>query len=148
MEPTTASHKAYRRVDIETASQGKLIVMLFNGAIKRAEDAKRFLETGDMNEAHAKLLEAQDIVTELRSALNLEVGEVAQNLDRIYEYFHHLLVTANVKKDTGPLLECVRFMTTVRDAWQETFERLSREEAPEAPPAINRHGHSVMNLQG
>ena len=139
---------AYRRVDIETASQGRLIVMMFNGAISRAVEAKRRLEAKEGQAVHENLIQAQEIIAELRSALNMDAGEIAENLDRSYEYFHHLLVTANIKKAAEPIDECVQLMTSIRDTWQELFTEVEREEAPDRPPAINKHGASVMNLKG
>lgn len=143
-----ASHDAYKRVDIETASQGKLIVMLFNGAIQRAEEAKRQIHKNDLAMVHTNLIRAQDIMAELRAALNMEAGELATNLDRIYEYFQHLLIKANIRKETEPLDECVRFMTSMRDTWQTLFEGLAKEEPPQSAPPIDPHGASVMNIQG
>ena len=140
---------AYTKVDVETASQGKLIVMLFNGAIKRAEEAKRQMDKGRFEGVHNNLIRAQDIIAELRGALNMKAGSIAANLDRIYEYFQHLLVTANVRKDPAPIDECIDMMTSMRDTWQELFETLSAE-APvtSGAPSINPHGASLLNLQG
>ena len=100
MAVNSESHSAYRQVDVETTSQGKLIVMLFNGAIQRAEESRRLMseQPMDIPTINNKLLRAQDIVTELRTALDMSVGELAESLDRTYEYFHHLLVQANIKK--------------------------------------------------
>lgn len=139
---------AYTRVDIETASQGKLIVMLFNGAIKRAQEAKRQLEKRNFQEAHNNLIRAQDILAELRGALNMKAGEIATNLDRIYEYFQHLLITANIRKETDSIDQCCELLISIRDTWQEVFAKLAREQAGQAAPAINQHGNAVLNLQG
>ncbi len=143
-----SSSDAYRRVDIETASQGRLIVMLFNGAIREAVEAQRQLEADKGTGAHPHLIQAQEIIAELRSALNLNAGEVAYNLDRSYEYFHHLLVTANIKKEIEPIEECVGLMTSMRDTWEELFRNVERDGEIEIPAAINKHGASVMNLEG
>jgi len=140
---------AYTKVDIETASQGKLIVMLFNGAIKRAEEAKRQMERNKFEGVHNNLIRAQDIIAELRGALNMKAGPIAANLDRIYEYFQHLLITANIRKEATPIDECVTLMTTMRDTWQELFDTLAKETPPETKaPAINQHGAALLNLQG
>lgn len=145
----SASHiGAYNRVNIETASQGKLIVMLFNGAIKRAEEAKRQIDRGQRQEVHNNLIRAQEILTELRGALNMKAGEIAQNLDRIYEYLQHLLIQANIKKDVTPIDECVRLMTAMRDTWEEVFRSMAAEEEKNPAPAANPHGASLINVQG
>lgn len=142
---------AYKQVDVETASQGKLIVLLFNGAIQRAEEAKRLMQDTplDVPAIHNVLIRAQDIVSELRSALDMTAGEVAENLDRSYEYFHHLLVQANITKDSAFLDECIPLMTVIRDTWEELFGNLAQEnEMPIERPAINPHGASVLNIKG
>jgi flagellar protein FliS len=139
---------AYTRVDVETASQGKLIVMLFNGAIKRAEEAKRQLQQGNNTAVHNNLIRAQDIIAELRGALNMQAGDIAKSLDRIYEYFQHLLIQANIKKKADPIDECLGLLTQVRDAWQELFENLARESAAAPAPRVNQHGNTILNVQG
>lgn len=146
----SAGHMAYRRVDIETASQGKLIVMLFNGAIQRAEEAKRQIQKGRIDGVHNNLVRAQEIVAELRTALDMQGGgEIAHNLNRIYEYFQHLLVKANIQKKTTPIEECISLMTAMRDTWQELFLQIGKDSPASAPaPAINPHGAAILNLEG
>lgn len=139
---------AYTKVDVETASQGKLIVMLFNGAIKRAEEARRQLQQGNNQGVHNSLIRAQDILAELRGALNMSAGEIAENLDRVYEYFQHLLIQANIKKSPDPIEQCVQLMTQVRDTWQELFDNLAREAKPAPPPSVNQHGNTLLNIKG
>ena len=143
------SYSAYRQVDIETASQGKLIVMLFNGAIQRAEESRRLMAETPMNieSINNKLIRAQDIVAELRSALDMSTGEIAENLDRSYEYYQYLLIQANIKKDPELLVECVELMTVIRDTWEELFSALAEnDELPPERPGINQHGATVLNI--
>ena len=142
-----APYSAYKRVDVETASQGKLIVMLFNGAIQRAEEARRQLSKGRTDGVHNNLLRAQDIVSELRSALDMKVA-IAKQLDRIYEYFQHLLIKANIRKDTTPLEEAIAHLTTMRNTWQEAFANAVDEQSTGQPKPIDTHGASLLNMQG
>lgn len=144
---TSSKLNTYTKVDVETASQGKLVVMLFNGAIKRAEEARRQLEKKKFESVHNNLIRSQEIISELRGSLDMRHGEVAKNLDRLYEYFQHLLITANVKKTEAPINEALQLMTNMRDTWQEAFRKAAEEQPPEAP-RINQHGAAVLNLQG
>ncbi len=139
---------AYRRVEVETASAEKLIVMLYNGAIKHVEEGKRAIAAKDLRATHGHLLRAQEIVTELRGALDLSAGEIASNLDRIYDYLHHLLVQANLKKDAAPLDECLGHLRGLRDTWAELAVRPAPVGAPVATPAHNAHGSTVVNFAG
>ncbi len=149
----SVDYSVYKRVDVETASQGKLVVLLFNGAIQRAEEAKRFIQNRNYQEAHNKLIRAQEIITELRGALDMKAGEIARNLNRIYEYFQYLLIRANLRKETEPIDLCVELMTEMRDTWELAFEKAQREQGnmtavPPAPPAANVHGAAMMNITG
>ena len=147
MGSALSGYNAYRKVDVETASQGKLIVMLFNGAIQRAEESKRQMQKGRLEEVHNNLIRAQEIIAELRSALNMKAGDIAQNLDRIYEYFQHLLIMANIRKEIAPINTCVEMMTEMRDTWEELFDHIGREE-PRQTPQINQHGSAIVNVSG
>jgi flagellar protein FliS len=141
MTYSPASVRTYAQVNIETASQGKLIIMLFNGAIRRAEEAIHEMDKKNTEAVHAHLIRAQEIIAELRSALNMEAGgEIARNLDRIYEYFQHLLITANLKKDPAPAREAITLMKEMRDTWQELFDHISREGAETANPPTQPAG--------
>lgn len=147
MSAAPTSYGAYKRVDVETSSQGKLVVMLFNGAIQRAEEAKRQLAKGRTDGAHNNLVRAQDIVAELRSALDMKVG-IAKQLDRIYEYFQHLLIKANIRKDNAPLDEVIEHLVTMRNTWQEAFAKAAAEQPGAPGKTANRHGAAVINVQG
>lgn len=138
----------YRRVEVETASPEKLIVMLYNGAIKRVEEGKLAIAAKDLRQTHDHLLRAQEIVTELRGALDFSAGEIAQSLDRSYEYLHHLLVQANLKKSAAPLDECLVHLRGLRDAWAEISSRPAPLGAPTAPVTHNAHGNTIVNFAG
>lgn len=143
-----AGSAAYRRVEVETATPEKLIVMLYNGAIRHIEDSKRAILIKDLRRTHDHLIRAQEIVTELRGALNFDAGDVAQNLDRIYDYMHRLLVQANIKKEFAPLDECLGHLRELRDAWDEIAARPAAENQAPANPSHNAHGHVAVNIEG
>ena len=117
---------AYRQTRVKTASQGKLIVMLYDEAIRQIELATQLLGDGGIsydrvNDAIGK---AQDIVTELTVSLDLENGgEIAQNLFRLYRFFNNQLVEANFKKDPQPLENVRSFLVDLRDAWKEVADK-------------------------
>lgn len=141
---------AYKKVDVETASQEKLVILLFNGAIQRAKEAKALIQEAqmDVQKIHDNLVRTQDIVTELRAALDMSTGEVAQNLNSLYEYCTHLLVQANIKKETKFIDESVDLMIQMRDMWKEAFDLVGRENAEAAAPKLNQHGSTLINLEG
>ena len=72
---------------------------------------------------------------------------IAKQLDRIYEYFQHLLIKANIRKDSSPLDEVITHLTAMRNTWQEAFAKAATQSAEESKPA-NVHGAAVLNMQG
>jgi flagellar protein FliS len=149
MAGAMGSYGNYRTVDIETASQGKLVVMLFNGAIQRAGQARDAIERKNPAEAHKHLVRAQDIISELRSSLDMSYGEVVQAIDRTYEYFLHRLLEANLRKDPAIIDEVIPLIEDMRDTWQEAFEKEeSNRPVMAAPPKRDFQGASLVNMRG
>jgi flagellar protein FliS len=141
-------HKTYKQVHIETASQGKLIVMLYDAAIMRTEEAISLIGSRKLDAINNNLVRAQDIIAELRASLNMKAGgEIAANLDRIYDYVHRLLIRGNVRKETASLEEAVKLMTILRDTWKELFENLPATEIPPVPTEAAR-GTAMINVRG
>ena len=141
------AHQTYKQVHVETASQGKLIVMLYDAAIKRTEEAIRLLDTKKFDEVNNNLIRAQDIIAELRASLDMKTGEIAANLDRLYDYIHRLLIGGNVRKQKSPLEESLKLMTALRDTWKELFDNLSVSEIPPTPQEAAR-GNGMLNVRG
>lgn len=117
--------RAYQSQSILTASPGQLVLLMYDGALRfmaqaRAafalpEDAPRRIET-----INTSLLRAQAILGELRSNLNFEAGgEVATNLDRLYDYHLRRLFEANLRKDEVPLIEVEGLVRTLRESWAD-----------------------------
>ena len=114
--------KQYSQVQIQTANKGKLIVMLYQGAIKFMKKALRGMEKKDMEEKGNALIKAQDIILELLYALDQEMlnsgNELALNLQRLYLYAYRRLVHANVRQDEGAIKEIIDVMTNLAEAWE------------------------------
>ena len=119
---STGRHRQYSQVQIQTANKGKLIVMLYQGAIKFMKKALLSLEKGDIEAKGNALIKAQDIILELLYALDQEMldngNELAFNLQRLYLYAYRRLVQANVQMDPEPIKEIVGIMTDLAQAWQ------------------------------
>lgn len=115
-------YQQYQEAQLETASQGKLLLMLYDGAIRFLTQAHAAMAESRWQEAHNFLLKAEDIVTELMASLKLDAGDVAVNLFRLYEYFNWRLIQANVKRDAGMVLEVQTRLRELREAWAEAIK--------------------------
>jgi flagellar protein FliS len=115
-------YQQYQEANLETASQGKLLLMLYDGAIRFLVQSQLALEQRRWNDAHNFNLRAQDIVTELLVSLNMDAGDVANNLYRLYEYMNWRLVQANIKRDVEGVREVVGYLRDLREAWGEAVK--------------------------
>lgn len=113
------AYQAYRQTKVTTASQGELLLMLFDGAIRFSRQAQEFMRKGEIEEASAKLIRTQDIMNELIVSLNLEVGEIADNLQMLYTYIYDLLVEANIKKQPEIVDEAIHMLVELRQTWEQ-----------------------------
>jgi flagellar protein FliS len=115
----TNGYERYRQVQLETASPLELIVKLYDGAIRFVALAAKSLDKKDYPAANTWLLRAQDIIDELNYNLNMDTGEIAQNLRDLYIYFNKTLMEANVKKDGSKLKTVLELLASLRDAWTQ-----------------------------
>jgi len=109
----------YRQVTVETASVAELVVLLYRRAVQVLEEAEEAIRTRDVPRAHARLVYAQEIVSELMASLNLEVGELAHQLWSIYDYAQRRLIEANVRKDAAVVAEVRGLLASLLEAWEQ-----------------------------
>lgn len=118
------AYQMYKKTQVATASQGDLLLMLFDGAIRFANQGRQCIVEQDMEQANVKLLRAQDVLTELMISLDLDQGEIAENLYQLYNFIYELLVEANIKKDVDLIDQAVRFLTELRDTWRQVVAQV------------------------
>jgi len=108
----------YKRQEIQTATPGKLIVMLYDGALKNISAAKDAYHAEDFKRKSDAITRVQDIVMELMNALNLEQGgEIARNLQSLYVYVLQRLLDADTNKNLLALEESRKILSELRDAY-------------------------------
>lgn len=135
-------YQQYKQTEIATADQGRLVVMLYDGAIKFLSKALDILEKeklsgGDIEKIHINIVKTQDIISELMSSLNMEVGEFSNRLFSIYMYMNNRLIEGNIKKDKTPLLEVRKHLTELRDAWAQASKNIQQEGIKKQAGGIN-----------
>ncbi|MGI6488887.1 MAG: flagellar export chaperone FliS [Syntrophomonadaceae bacterium] len=122
MSVNARAYQQYRNSVVETASPGRLLLMLYNAAIRNLDAAHRAIEDQNTVQANDCLLKAQDILLELMSTLDMEY-EIAKQLLSLYDYMYRQLIQANVKKDVELVDEVRGFLVELRDTWQEAIKR-------------------------
>lgn len=115
-------YQQYQEANIESASQGKLLLMLYDGAIRFLVQSQLALEQQRWSDAHNFNLRGQDIITELIVSLNYDAGDIAKNLYQLYDYMNWRLVNANIKRDVEGIKDVVKHLRTLREAWVEAVK--------------------------
>lgn len=116
--------KQYQSVDlratIETASPHKLISMLLDGALGALAKAKGSIERNAIEDRTKQLNKATEIVVGLKGSLDLEQGgEVAANLDALYDYMLRSIMSANSQNDVDKVQEVMNLMLEIKQGWAE-----------------------------
>ncbi|MBN2079174.1 MAG: flagellar export chaperone FliS [Spirochaetes bacterium] len=131
----------YKKTQIATANQGKLIVMLYDGAIKFLNIAVENMNPRTYDIANVNIIKAQDIITELLLSLNMrDGGEISQNLFNLYLYFKKTLLEANIKKDAAIVESVIRLLKDLRDAWDKIS---AQETASDKTSAATKGNFSI-----
>ncbi|QNM98506.1 flagellar export chaperone FliS [Chitinimonas koreensis] len=105
---------------VDTASPHKLICMLYEGALKAVMMARFHMQNNEVAAKGAAISKAISIIEEgLRVSLDKggAGGELAGNLDALYEYMSSRLLLANLRNDMVALDEVQGLMSQLRDAW-------------------------------
>jgi len=121
---------AYKEIKIKTASQGELILMLYDEAIKQIDIAIDSLstKTKHLDRINNAIIKAQDIITELMVSLDFDRGGgLAKNLFSLYMFFNQQLLNANIKKSVEPLKHVKKLMGELRSSWRSAVEKVGKE---------------------
>jgi flagellar protein FliS len=112
--------QAYYQTQIQSRSPLELVVMLYDGALRFLEQTVDAMKRNDLVAKRDSLSRAMAIVAELHGMLDTDQGgEVAASLDSLYTYMMERLTTANQQRDTAPVVEVMRLMSGLREAWSQ-----------------------------
>lgn len=118
----------YQRAQVESASPTRLVVLLYEGAIRFCGLARDAMERRDLEAQNTNLIRAQRIVSELLSSLNRPAGgEVAVNLANIYTHIFEHLVRANLYDKREFIDHAIALLTELRASWIEIDRMASGE---------------------
>lgn len=127
-------YKQYQEQAIRTASPDKLILMLFDGAIRFSGKARNFILAKNYEDAGKSIYRCVDIINYLINTLNPEVP-IAEEIEKIYEYIHYNFIEANITKDIVYLEEAEKYLRDFRDTWKQVGE-MAREERGQVKQAL------------
>jgi len=103
---------------VEQASPHRLIQMLMDGAIEKVSKAKGYMNRKEISQKGEHISWAISIIEGLRASLNKDAGgEIADNLDDLYEYMIRRLIRSNSENNPDLLDEVVSLLRSIKDAW-------------------------------
>ena len=145
----TNAISTYRETRVKTASQGQLIIMLYEEAVKYLDRGLELLSLntgekkypGNIEKISKSILKAQEIITELTVSLDFEQGgEIAKNLFSLYTWFNKELLEANIHQDMRRVTAVRNQLNELRSAWAEIAAKNSSEAPGKAVTGVNIAG--------
>ncbi len=112
----------YKETTVATQNRSRLVVMLYEGAIKFMKLAIEELAAGNYEAKGRYLIKAQNIINELNAVLDMEKGgQIAANLRSLYNFMNNNLAQANIKRDP----ELIRQVIELAEELNESFKAIS-----------------------
>ena len=126
-----AAMNHYKQVSVHSnlmdASPHRLIHMLMEGALEKIAEAKGNMLNQYIAKKCKDIGTAINIIANLQACLNKEAGgEVAENLDSLYDYMCRRLVIANSCNDETILDEVMSLMVEIKSGWDGITEKVKQ----------------------
>lgn len=118
----------YFKNAVMTATPEQLQLMLYDGAIRFAGQARDALGRGDFEESCEKLIRAQNIVLEMRNGLRHDVNEsLCTQMSALYTFIYNRLVEGNMKRSQSAIDEALKILNHQRETWQLLLDKVRVE---------------------
>ena len=141
------AYNAYQKTNINTASQGRLVVLLYEGIIKQLTGAITYIDNngkitpGNIEKYGKCIQKAQAIITELQVSLDMEKGgEIARNLMSLYVFFNEELLAANISHNKEKLEFVLKMVKDLAESWRQVANSVANAPAATVQNALNIQG--------
>ena len=138
------AYTAYQRTNVNTASQGRLVVLLYEGAIKHINAAINLfnendkIKASDIEQFGIHIQKAQAIITELQVKKKKKKGkDIARNLMSLYLYFNEELMDANINHNKTKLQFVVKMLNELAESWRIIANSTANAPAAKVQNALN-----------
>ena len=141
------AYAAYQKTNVNTASQGRLVVLLYEGAVKHLKAALNLfdmndkLKASDIEQFGIHLQKTQAIITELQVSLDMEKGgDIARNLMSLYVYFNEELMDATISHNKSKIEFVLSKVDELAEAWRTIANSTANAPAAKVQSALNIQG--------
>ena len=127
----------YFENQVNTAAPEQLLIMLYNGAIRFVGEAEEAMANKKIAYRGERISKAIAILSELSATLDHEIGgEIAANLESLYDYMIRTLLAANIQDDASKLVEVREMLSGMRDTWLDAIDKVRSEQAAEVSESV------------
>ena len=138
------AYTAYQRNNVNTASQGRLVVLLYEGAIKHLNaalilfDSDNKIKTSNIEQFGIHIQKTQAIITELQVSLDMEKGgDISKNLMSLYLYFNEELMDVTISHNKTKLQFILKMINELADSWRIIANSTANAPAAKVANALN-----------
>ncbi len=138
------AYAAYQKTNVNTASQGRLVVLLYEGAVKHLKAAINLFDeddkvkAGNIEQFGIHLQKAQAIITELQVSLDMEKGgDIARNLMSLYVYFNEELMDATISHNKAKIEFVLKMTDELAESWRIIANSTANAPAAKVANTLN-----------
>ena len=119
----------YKQTQVTSASKEKILLMLYEGAIRFVKQAMIAVDNKNIAERGMNIGRAFDVVLELNNTLNHDIGgEISKSLEQLYMFITDQLTKSNATGQRKPLEDALKVLETLYSGWVEAIEKIKRDE--------------------
>ena len=127
----TNPFKQYQKTQVTTASREKILLMLYEGAIRFTKQARIAMNEKKIADKGKYISKTTAIISELMATLDFKVGgQLAQDLENLYIFMIDKLIEANIQNKTEPLDQVEKLLNTLYSAWKDVVENPRPDGCP------------------
>lgn len=121
------AYQKYKTTQVQSASREKLLLMMYEGAIKFTKLAIQAAEEKRIADRGQYIGRAYDIIMELNNTLDHKVGgDISRNLEQLYMFITEQFTKANITGDPEPLRQSLKLLETLYDGWVKAVEQIKK----------------------
>lgn len=129
---SNAYQQKYKNTSIQSASKEKLLLMMYEGAIKFTKLAIKASDEKKIADRCMNIGRAFDIVLELNNSLDHKVGgQISSQLEQLYMFITEQYTKANLTGESEPLKASLKILENLYEGWKQAIEKVKKEQEPE-----------------
>jgi flagellar secretion chaperone FliS len=124
-------YKKYQQTQVTTASREKILLMLYEGAIRFNKLAQNNMKENKIAEKGKYISKTTAILSELMATLDFKTGgKLAADLENLYVFMIDKMIEGNVKNDIKCLVDVEELLMTLYKAWKDVVDNPRADGVP------------------